>query len=72
MVMTAPVADWEEWTGMRFPGDGEHLFPGCLAPLVVQDGVGHARRAERLAEASGLGGKAHELAVALDEAVAKQ
>ena len=25
---------------MQFPDDGEHLFPGCLAPLVVRDGVG--------------------------------
>ena len=40
MVMTAPVADWEEWTEMRFPEDGEYLFPGCLATLVVEDGVG--------------------------------
>jgi len=40
MVMRAPVADWEEWTGMRFPADGEYVFPGALATLVVEDGVG--------------------------------
>ncbi|HET9507128.1 MAG TPA: hypothetical protein VFO81_04225 [Gaiellaceae bacterium] len=40
MVMRAPVADWEEWTGMRFPADGEYVFPGALATLVVADGVG--------------------------------
>ena len=40
MVIRAPAADWEEWTGMRFPEDGEYVFPGCLAPLVVRDGVG--------------------------------
>lgn len=40
MVMRAPAPDWEEWTGMRFPEDGEYVFPGALAPLVVEDGVG--------------------------------
>ncbi len=25
---------------MRFPTDGEYIFPGGLAPLVIQDGVG--------------------------------
>lgn len=40
MLMRAPVADWEEWTDMRFPGDGEYVFPGALATLVVSDGVG--------------------------------
>jgi GNAT superfamily N-acetyltransferase len=40
MVMRAPVADWEAWTGMRFPADGEYVFPGALATLVVEDGVG--------------------------------
>lgn len=40
MLLRAPVTDWEEWTGMRFPEDGEYIFPGCLATLVVRDGVG--------------------------------
>jgi GNAT superfamily N-acetyltransferase len=40
MVMRAPVADWEEWTGMRFPADGEYVFPDALATLVVADGIG--------------------------------
>jgi GNAT superfamily N-acetyltransferase len=40
MVIRAPASDWEEWTGMKFPGDGEFVFPGCLAPLVVEDGIG--------------------------------
>jgi GNAT superfamily N-acetyltransferase len=38
--LEAPVADWEEWTGMRFPEDGEYVVPEMLAPLVVRDGVG--------------------------------
>lgn len=40
MVIRAPVADWEEWTGMRFPEDGEYVFPEALATLVVEGGVG--------------------------------
>jgi GNAT superfamily N-acetyltransferase len=40
MVMSAPASDWEEWTGMRFPADGEYVFPGALATLVVENGVG--------------------------------
>ena len=40
MTLRAPASDWEEWTGMRFPTDGEYIFPGGLAPLVIQDGVG--------------------------------
>jgi GNAT superfamily N-acetyltransferase len=40
MLMRAPVSDWEEWTGMRFPADGEYVFPGALATLVVADGIG--------------------------------
>jgi len=40
MFMQAPVVDWEEWTEMRFPGDGEYVFPGALAPLVVEQGIG--------------------------------
>ena len=40
MVVEAPVADWEEWTGMRFPEDGDYIVPGMLAPLFVRGGTG--------------------------------
>jgi len=40
MVIRAPASDWEEWTGLPFPSDGEYVFPGGLATLVVADGVG--------------------------------
>jgi GNAT superfamily N-acetyltransferase len=40
MTIRAPVAEWEEWTGMRFPEDGDYVFPGALAPLVVREAVG--------------------------------
>jgi GNAT superfamily N-acetyltransferase len=35
MEIAAPVADWEQWTGMTFPEPGEYTFPGGLAPLTV-------------------------------------
>jgi hypothetical protein len=38
MEISAPVADWEQWTGMAFPEDGDYVFPGGLAPLTVADG----------------------------------
>lgn len=40
MEFTAPVRDWEEWTGMRFLRDGRFVFPAGLAPLTVTDRVG--------------------------------
>jgi GNAT superfamily N-acetyltransferase len=40
MRIDARVAEWEEWTGMRFPEEGEYVFPNALATLVVADGVG--------------------------------
>jgi hypothetical protein len=40
MRIDAPVADWEEWTGLELPGPGEYVFPGGLAPLTVTGGSG--------------------------------
>lgn len=40
LVIEAPVGDWETWTGMAFPADGEYVVPGMLAPLVVAGGSG--------------------------------
>lgn len=40
MLIEAPVADWEAWTGMRLPADGTYVVPELLAPLEVRDGVG--------------------------------
>jgi hypothetical protein len=40
MTIEAPVAEWEEWTGMLLPEDGDYLIPGSLAPLEVRDGLG--------------------------------
>ncbi len=38
--ITASVQDWQRWTGMEFPEDGEYVFPGGLAPLTVYGDVG--------------------------------
>jgi GNAT superfamily N-acetyltransferase len=35
MSIAGTVADWELWTGMRFPGDGEYTFPDGLAPVEI-------------------------------------
>ena len=40
LFIEAPDCDWEDWTGMAFPADGEYVFPAGLAPLRVQDGIG--------------------------------
>lgn len=38
--ITRPVEDWEKWVGMQFPDDGEYVFPGGLAPLLVTQTFG--------------------------------
>ena len=40
MEITAPVADWERWTGTGFRQDGSYVFRHGLAPLHVTDGLG--------------------------------
>jgi hypothetical protein len=40
MEFTAPISDWEQWTGMRFHRDGRYVFPGGLAALSVANDVG--------------------------------
>lgn len=33
--ITGTVAEWEEWTRMSFPEDGDYWFPGGLATLAI-------------------------------------
>jgi hypothetical protein len=33
--MTATVAQWEDWTGMRLPATGSYVIPGGLSPLEI-------------------------------------
>ena len=38
--ITAPVSDWEAWTGETFSDEGSYIFPGGLAPLEVRGSIG--------------------------------
>jgi GNAT superfamily N-acetyltransferase len=40
MRITGSVAEWEQWTDMAFPEDGDYVFPRGLAPLTVARGQG--------------------------------
>jgi GNAT superfamily N-acetyltransferase len=35
MSIAGTVAEWEQWTGMRFPEDGQYTFPDGLAPVEI-------------------------------------
>ncbi|HEY9642632.1 MAG TPA: hypothetical protein V6C57_19250 [Coleofasciculaceae cyanobacterium] len=35
MVISAPVAQWHDWTGLHFPGSGSYIIPGALQPLTI-------------------------------------
>jgi GNAT superfamily N-acetyltransferase len=39
MRITGTIAEWELWTDMRFPDDGQFTFPDGLAPVEIE----HAR-----------------------------
>jgi hypothetical protein len=41
MLIDGTVAEWEQWTGMRFPGDGSYTFPSGLAPLHIDHSQDH-------------------------------
>jgi hypothetical protein len=34
------VEEWESWTGMHFPEDGDYVVPGALVPVKFKGGVG--------------------------------
>jgi GNAT superfamily N-acetyltransferase len=40
MVVEAERAEWEEWTGLEFPADGDYVVPGALEPVRFRGGVG--------------------------------
>ena len=35
ITVTGTVAEWEEWTGMRFPETGPYVVPGTLQPVQI-------------------------------------
>ena len=40
MRIEGSVEEWEDWTGLVFPDDGDYLVPGALVPVRVEDGRG--------------------------------
>jgi hypothetical protein len=40
MRVTGTVAEWEEWTGLHFPEDGDYVVPGALVPVTFEEGIG--------------------------------
>jgi GNAT superfamily N-acetyltransferase len=35
VTVSAPLADWEDWTGMAFPASGSYMVPGALQPVSI-------------------------------------
>jgi hypothetical protein len=35
MRISGSVADWESWTGLRFPDSGRYVVPGALVPVEI-------------------------------------
>jgi GNAT superfamily N-acetyltransferase len=40
MHIEGAASQWEEWTGMVFPDDGDYVVPGALLPVRVAEGRG--------------------------------
>lgn len=40
MTIVGTRAEWEEWTGMHFPDDGDYVVPGALVPVHFKNGRG--------------------------------
>jgi GNAT superfamily N-acetyltransferase len=40
MTITGSRAEWEEWTGLQFPEDGDYVVPGALVPVHFSGGTG--------------------------------
>ncbi len=40
MEIEASVAEWQTWTDLEFPADGDYVFPFGLAPVHVENGIG--------------------------------
>ena len=35
MTITGTIAEWEQWTKMRFPETGNYIVPGALTPVQI-------------------------------------
>ncbi len=40
MVVTGSLEDWQGWTGLEFPADGDYVVPGALVPVRFSGGTG--------------------------------
>ena len=40
MVIEGSVADWEEWTGLRFPVSASYVVKGALNPIEIDLATG--------------------------------
>ena len=40
MHIVGTIAEWEQWTRMRFPDDGQYTFPAGLALVEIDHGRG--------------------------------
>jgi len=40
LTITGSREDWEEWTDLQYPEDGEYIVPGALVPVRFRDGRG--------------------------------
>ena len=40
MAVTGSRAEWEGWTGLEFPADGDYIVPGALVPVRFAGGAG--------------------------------
>ena len=51
MTISGTRAEWEEWTGMMFPDDGDYVVPGALVPVHFKNEPRRVRRTQRLGPA---------------------
>jgi GNAT superfamily N-acetyltransferase len=40
LVITGSREEWEEWTDLQYPEDGDYIVPGALVPVRFEDGHG--------------------------------
>jgi hypothetical protein len=40
MTVTGSRTEWEAWTDLQFPEDGEYVIPGGLVPVRFEGGRG--------------------------------
>jgi GNAT superfamily N-acetyltransferase len=46
MLIESTIADWEEWTKLRFPESGQYIVPGALNPIEIDVAADRGRYIE--------------------------